>query len=141
MAQQYQADLAVAEARSYIGVKWRHRARSRFSIDCLGLVVAAVQAGGVAMRDRVDYGRSPWKDGLEREFREHFGDPIPFEDAMPGDIALLCWDSRQGVPAHVGVLSDGKHGLQIIHSYSCSAVAEHGIDDKWRARILMVFRP
>jgi hypothetical protein len=104
-------------------------------------VVAAVQAGGVAMRDRVDYGRLPWNDGLEREMREHFGDPVGFGAALPGDIALLCWDADKAVPAHVGILSDGPHGLRIIHSYSCHSVAEHDIDTSWERRILMVFRP
>jgi len=141
MAQLYQADLAIAEARSYVGVKWRHRGRSRFGVDCAGLVVAALRAGGVTIRDRIDYGRNPWKDGLEREFRDHFGDPIPFDDAVPGDVVIMCWDSRQREPAHAGILSDGKYGLQIIHSHSHSVVAEHGIDDRWRDKILMVFRP
>ena len=31
--------------------------------------------------------------------------------------------------------------LTLIHSYSEIAVTEHGIDDMWRNRILMVFRP
>lgn len=141
MDRQYQADIAVAEARSYLGVKWRHRGRSRFSIDCIGLVVAAVRAGGVVMRDRLDYGRLPWKDGLEREMREHFGEPVSFENAQTGDVALMCWDADKAVPAHVGMLGDGDNGLRIIHSYSCHAVAEHDIDDQWRRRILAVFRP
>lgn len=141
MAQQYRADIAVAAARSYLGVKWRHRGRSRYSIDCLGLIVAAVQAGGVKMRDRLDYGRTPWKDGLGREMRAHFGEPIPFEQAKAGDVVLMCWDSAPGIPAHVGILGDGENGLRLIHSYSCHAVAEHDIDAVWRKRILMVFRP
>ena len=53
----YDAAAAVAEARSYVGCKWRHRGRSRFGIDCVGLIVAATAAGGVQMRDRRDYGR------------------------------------------------------------------------------------
>lgn len=140
MAQQFQADKAIAEARSYLGCKWRHRGRSRFGIDCIGLLVAAMEAGGHPMRDRRDYGREPWKDGLEKEMRDHFGDPIPNSEARAGDVVLMRWD-ESSEPSHVGILTDGKHGLRLIHSYSMICVTEHDLDDQWWSRIIMVFRP
>lgn len=132
-------ELCVAEARSWIGTKWRHRGRTRFGIDCIGLIVHAVAAGGIQMRDRRDYGREPWKDGLRRELFEHFGEPVM--DMQPGDVALMQWHNQAG-PAHVGIVGDYRHGgLSLIHSYSLTSVCEHGIDDEWRARIVEVFRP
>lgn len=133
------AQRAVAEARSYIGVKWRHRGRTRLGIDCIGLVVKAVAAGGIDMRDRRDYGREPWKDGLRRELQEHFGDPVT--DMQPGDVVLMRWD-QDPEPAHVGVIGDYPHGgLSLIHSYSLISVTEHRIDEVWQRRIVEVFRP
>lgn len=91
------------------------------------------------MRDRRDYGREPWKDGLQREMREHFGDPV--SDWQPGDVALLRFDNQPG-PGHVGIIGDYLHGgLSLIHSYSLVAVCEHQLDANWRARIIEVYRP
>tara|TARA_R110000850_G_scaffold275207_1_gene414174 strand:+ start:39556 stop:39972 length:417 start_codon:yes stop_codon:yes gene_type:complete len=133
------AQLCVAEARSWLGTKWRHRGRTRFGIDCIGLIVHAVAAGGIQMRDRRDYGREPWKDGLQRELQEHFGDPVV--DMQPGDVLLMKWHNQDG-PAHVGIVGDYCHGgLSLIHSYSLTAVCEHRMNDEWLARIVGVYRP
>ena len=93
------------------------------------------------MRDRRDYSRTPWRDGLEQEMRDHFGDPIPWEQARPGDVVLMRWDERSE-PSHVGILADGTCGrLSLIHAYSLTRVIEHDVDDVWRSRILQVYRP
>ena len=128
------AELCVAHARTYIGTKWRHRGRKPWAIDCVGILVLSVAAGGVQMRDRRDYGREPWKDGLQRELDEHFGQPV--EDMRPGDVVLIQWRDTPA-PSHVGILADYAHGgLSLIHSLMRSRrVVEHRIDDAWRARI------
>ena len=132
-------ELCLAEARSYLGVKWRHRGRSRYGVDCIGLVVLALAAAGVATRDRQDYGRSPWNDGLRQELLDHFGEPVG--DWQPGDIALMHWDGNRE-PGHVGLLGDyPAGGLSLIHSYSLISVTEHRLDRTWAARILEVYRP
>jgi len=134
----YRVADAIAEARSYIGTKWLHRGRTRFGIDCIGLIVAAVRAGGVEITDRQDYGRAPWRNGLEREMRQRFGDPV--DDLQAGDIVLIRWkDSKE--PSHVGVVATGKNGFTLIHSSNTTAVCEHDIDALWQSRIVMVFRP
>lgn len=133
------AQLAVAEARSYIGCKWRHRGRSRLGIDCIGLIVKAVAAGGIEMRDRLDYGREPWKDGLRAEMVDHFG--LPVDDMQPGDVVLMRWDD-QPEPSHVGMITDHPlGGFGLVHSYSMTSVTEHGIDAYWLRRIVEVYRP
>jgi len=130
---------SIAEARSYIGTPWRHRGRSRFGIDCIGLIVNAVAAGGIVMRDRRDYGREPWRDGLRGELVEHFGDPVI--DLQPGDVVLMRFEDHPE-PGHVGLIADYAHGgLSLIHSYSRVSVCEHRLDDAWRARIIEGFRP
>lgn len=136
----YDPALAVAEARSYDGCKWRHRGRSRFGIDCIGLVVAAVTAGGFPVVDRRDYGREPWKDGLDDEIRKQFGDPVPEDDWQAGDVAMMRWENRPDA-GHVGIIGSNENGLTLIHCHSMSRVIEHGIDAHWRRLIIGVFRP
>lgn len=138
MAQTLKIDAAVAEARGYIGCKWRHRGRSHFGIDCIGLVVKAMAAGGIEMRDRIDYSRTPQKDGLQRELEDHFGAPV--DDMQPGDVVLMKWDGDKE-PSHVGIIASNEHGLTLIHSYSMITVAEHGISLDWLRRIVKVYRP
>lgn len=131
-------DAAIAEARSYLGCKWRHRGRSRFGIDCIGLIVKSLAAGEFFMRDRLDYSRTPWNDGLEREMVEHFGQAV--NDLQPGDVVLMRWDGH-AEPSHVGLVARNANGLTLIHSYSQVAVTEHGIDANWSRRITAAYRP
>lgn len=141
MDRQSRIDAIVAEARSYVGVRWRHRGRSRFGIDCIGVIVKSLAAGGVHMRDRLDYGREPWRDGLSREMVDHFGQPVDGE-WLPGDVAVMC-GIGQPEPGHVGIIAEHSGYLTLIHSYnalSTETVTEHRIDDEWRRRIVAVYR-
>ena len=134
----YNAIAAVSEARRYIGARWSHRGRSLYAVDCIGIVVAAVRAGGVPFVDRLDYSRVPWRNGLEHELRVRFGEPV--DDMRVGDIALVQFEKKRE-PSHVGIITDGMHGLGLIHSTTMDSVSEHDIDDYWLQRIVMVFRP
>lgn len=132
-----------AAAREYVGCRWRHRGRSRFGVDCIGVVVMSLGSAGVSMRDRLDYGREPWNDGLDREMREHFGAPVELSDMRAGDVVTMVGDGQAG-PGHVGVVAELAGRLTLIHSYntlSNSRVVEHGFDDTWLARINAVYRP
>ena len=128
----------VAKARSFIGTKWRHRGRTKRGIDCIGLVVVSVMHGGFMPKDRRDYGRVPWQDGLRQELIDQCGEPV--KDWQPGDIALMRWE-HMPEPAHVGIIGDYKYGgLSLIHSFSLVAVTEHIIDQTWVNRIIEVYR-
>lgn len=138
MDQPLSIDAAIAEARTFIGCKWRHRGRNAYGIDCIGLVVKAMAAGGLLMRDRLDYSRTPHLDGLEREMIEHFGEPV--EDLLAGDVVLMAWDGDTE-PSHVGLIGSDAMGLTLIHSYGQISVTEHGLDESWRGRITAIYRP
>lgn len=126
-------------ARSMVGVKWRHRGRKPWAVDCLGLVVMSLQSAGIKCNDRDDYGREPWNEGLKEALKDHFGEPV--KNWKPGDIALMQWDGLKE-PSHVGFIADYKYGgLSLIHSYSETGVVEHRIDDVWLERIKEVYRP
>jgi len=134
----YNAEDAINEARRYLGARWVHRGRSLYGIDCIGLVVAAVRAGGAEFADRLDYSRVPWRNGLERELRIRLGEPV--SDMKAGDVALIQFESKRE-PSHVGIITNGKHRMGLIHSSTMLSVAEHDIDDDWGRKIVMVFRP
>lgn len=134
----YDPVAAVAMARSFVGCKWRHRGRTRFGIDCVGLVAAAVEAGGIPFEDRQDYGREPFEYGLERALTERFGEPV--KDRKAGDVVMMRWESRPEA-GHVGILDEREGQLWLIHSHSMSSVIAHRIDEHWENLILEVFRP
>lgn len=133
------AQSCVDEARKYLGVKWRHRGRKAWALDCIGLVVRSVRAGGAAVKDRTNYGREPWRDGLRDALEENFGKPV--DEWEVGDIALMRRPD-QLEPSHVGIISNYAHGgFSLIHCHSQIAVTEHRLDDFWRHLILAVYRP
>lgn len=128
---------ALAVARSLVGAKWRHLGRKPWAIDCIGIIVVALEAGGIKMQDRTDYGREPWNDGLERDMHKHFGDPLPVAERRAGDVVLMH-DESQPAPGHVGIITELD---SVIHSYSQTGVVEHGIDATWLGRMVCVYRP
>ena len=139
MTSQEMIDDYIAFARSMIGVKWRHRGRKPWAVDCLGLIVLSLTHAGIEVQDREHYGRDPWKEGLRQALVDHFGEPVT--DWKKGDIALIKWEGMRE-PSHVALIADYAHGgLSLIHAYSTQAVIEHIIDSKWKSNIIEVFRP
>lgn len=130
------------KARSLVGVPWRHRGRNeKFGIDCIGLLVICAAFAGNPMRDRRDYSRTPWKDGLRREMIAHFGEPLDKSEMRPGDFVTMRLEG-QPEAGHVGIVVDGPgESLHLIHSYSIVAITEHLIDRHWMDTIIEVYRP
>ncbi len=120
----------VAAARSYVGVPFRHQGRTRHGVDCIGLVVCAARDIGLTLADRTDYPRDP-NGLLPLEMARQFA---PVESPQAGDILLMRF---RGEPQHVAILG----GAALIHSYaSIGRVVEHGLDAKWRRRIVAAYR-
>lgn len=138
------AERCVARARELIGVPWRHKGRNPArGIDCVGLAVIAVAAGGIVMRDRTNYGREPWKDGLRQDIEAHFGEPMPRDAWRPGGVVLLRWADHEE-PGHIGITGNGTTDVSLIHCYNSSGImqtVEHDIDDRWRKLIVDVYWP
>lgn len=127
-------------ARSYVGVKWRHRGRSRHGIDCVGLIVLSCRDAGYHIDDQIGYSRTPWKFGLDRELQARFGEPV--EGLQAGDIVSMR-GPRQPEPGHVGIVATHGDRLTIIHSFNAAAnskVVEHGLDEYWLKRIHKIYR-
>jgi len=130
----------VSAARAYIGVPFRHRGRSATRLDCAGLAIRALRdAGRVVAFDIRHYGQEPWRDGLRQAVQANMGPPV--DDApQPGDVLLMRFNTDQ--PHHIAIAGDYLYGgLSIIHAYAeVGRVVEHRLDDRWRSRIVEVYR-
>lgn len=86
-------------ARTYLGVRWRHRGRSRTGLDCIGLLVAVGRDLGLSVEDTDrEYRKTPdiklFLDMIRRQTVEGSMNYI-----RTGSILML----RQGVyPCHCG---------------------------------------
>ncbi len=119
-------ELIVAEARRWIGVRWRHQGRSRAGVDCIGLCLCALEAGAGATFDApATYARRPSGRLLQAALAAAL-DPVQSGSGQAGDIALF---SEAGQRVHVGILAS-KEGVQtVIHAHARRrAVVEEPLD-------------
>ncbi len=133
----------VESARTYLGVRWRHRGRSRASVDCGGLVWCAYNDLGVTLPDAKLYGRHPHEDGLIRHLTAALGEPLP--DGAPyrdDDVIVLRFDIE---PHHIAIVAAveyaGIPAFNIIHADGhVGRVIEQRLMPDVAARITHVFR-
>jgi len=132
-------------AATYLGTKFRHRGRSRWSLDCSGLLVVTGKELGHDVIDLKVYGREPYKDGLRQLLRQNVGDPvqvapdIDIHDIQPNDILLMC--HGQNEPSHLAIAYPHKHGVGIVHTYAeMGRVVMHRLDETWLAKVVEVYQ-
>jgi len=129
----------ITEARRWVGTPFKHQGRRRgLASDCAGLIVGVGDELGLIDGWReVAYGRQPNPDRMGQILGEWLY-RIPVGEARDGDIYWF----RFIQPMHVGfasTLPDGRSG--VIHCWQdIGACAEHGLDDKWKRRIVAAFR-
>lgn len=118
----------VAAARQWLGVPYHHQGRSRFGVDCAGLIVVVARSIGVDVSSDVrGYGLSPEGERLRR-ILETAARPVAF--SRPGDILLFRFVA---LPQHLGIQTD----VGVIHSHArVERVVEHRLNDVWRSRIV-----
>jgi cell wall-associated NlpC family hydrolase len=128
----------VTEARTWLGVSWRHQGRSRHSgVDCVGLVVETAKALDLSDRDEKTYTRHAQGQNFLRPFQEEM-DQISIEDIGPGDMLMLA---DKQYPCHVALVSEQHGVLHIIHAHaSRRKVLEEALNDEWRSKIRRAFR-
>lgn len=140
----------VETARSFLGVPFKHRGRTRRGLDCAGLVWCACAEAGVTHPDLKRYGREPHRDGMMRVVIAGAGEPVwqgkvgqvvPREMLQVGDVLVMRFEKE---PHHMGIVgTDRLRGLSLIHadgSHTVRRVVEHGLDEHWQKRICAVFR-
>ena len=128
----------VTEARSWLGVRWRHQGRTRHGVDCAGLVVNVGKALGAVDYDATDYQRRTNGREFLRHFRAAGGVEIRFADAAPGDVLVFRDDLY---PCHSTILAE-RHGQpSIIHACARRRkVIEEVLSPAWIDRLVGCFR-
>ncbi len=118
-------------AKEWLGVPFHHQGRSRAGLDCLGLLLVSAKAVGVELEDLKGYARQPDGKTLISEANRQL---TPVVDRQEGDILLMRFRHH---PQHIAIVTrDG-----MIHSHEDSGgVVEHGLDERWRRRIVGVYR-
>ncbi len=132
--------LILAEARSWVGTPYRHRASLKgHGADCLGLVRGVwreligpePEALAPYAPDWAEAGRH---ETLAQTARRHMR-RLPLADARPGDVLLFRF--RAHLPAkHIAILAND---ARIIHAYDGANVCEGTLSPWWRRRIAFAF--
>lgn len=124
----------VAAARSYLGVRFHHQGRNRAGLDCGGLLACVMRDVGLSTAgDFAGYSLSPSTASIRAALEKSAAVPVPVRSYGPGDVLLMCFDVE---PQHIAIATDAG----IIHSYLMARrVVEHGLDERWRGRILAAY--
>jgi cell wall-associated NlpC family hydrolase len=121
----------VQAARSLIGVKYVHQGRSRFGIDCAGVVVHAGAATGIPIEDHTVYpgglNLNLMLEYLSKNAIKTMGKCVPAVSIPRGSIVLFLHPRIQ--LCHVGIKTEG---ASMVHSWkSTGKVTETPIDSRW----------
>lgn len=132
------SDDIVAEAKTWLGVKFRHCGRNRNGVDCAGLVIKVAHELGISTFDTNEYARRPDVREFVRYFKMNM-DPVSKVYMAHGDV-LLTKEVR--FPAHCGILEVDAGGQRwFIHAYEpCGAVVREPLDARRFRDIIKVFR-
>lgn len=135
------AEKFVAAARALVNkARWRHRGRTAWAVDCIGLIAVAARNCGLPFEDEENYGREPWEDQLRRGCRKRWGEPVAVADIAPGDILIVQW--AKGEPRHIGIAGRHPYGwLTIIHSHNRMGVVEQSLVDHVLEVVIEAYRP
>jgi cell wall-associated NlpC family hydrolase len=119
----------VEEARSFIGVPWKHLGRARSGIDCIGLLLVAGERSGVIPKfEFTAYSRLPNGAGLLTEF-DKYCNQKPLTEIRRGDI-LVTRDTSVLLPCHCGVIDERFGEFRLIHAYAkARRVVESRLED------------
>lgn len=128
----------VAEARSWIGVPYRVRGRSRQGIDCLGLLVMIGRHFEIPHVDEQEYSSWPRHDHLIlRRLAQHLVRLPMTETPRPGLVG--CFAERT-LPGHVGIFSELYGALHLVHArVSPREVCEHAWLPNSEMRLIGLF--
>ncbi len=143
----------IKSARSRIGIKFKHRGRNNYGLDCGGLLVVCFKDYNIYIKDILKYSREPIEE-FEDTLTENFDKPIfdkrltnrklRVEDLKIGDLAILHFDDRRYIPRHICIVANHplENKLTLIHTDSkISKVSEHIINNKFLDDIVLVYRP
>ncbi len=119
---------------SCLGTPFHHQGRrAGIGLDCIGLIVHAMQAAGLEVRDCIDYGRRPEGERLLQALAAHGF--YKAETIEAGDV-LIFRIGRE--PQHAGLALDA---ARMIHAYTpIGRVVETGLGETWQRRLTGIYR-
>lgn len=128
----------IEQARSYLGVRFRHQGRTREQgLDCFGLVIRVCHDLGLSAFEWMGYGRDPDPREVMRVGEEQLH-RIYWPEVQAGDVVLMAWGSW---PCHVAILADKAHPFSLIHAYAgARKVCEIRMDAQLQQAICGCFR-
>jgi len=132
-------DRIVAEARTWIGVPFRHQGRTRAGVDCAGHSELSLRAaGGVLPTMPIpNYPRHPDPIETRAALAASGLVEVPFSERAAGDLILF---SIAGETIHMGIYT-GRATNTVIHAYSTARrCVEHRLDAAWERRARLVYR-
>lgn len=116
-----------AEARRWVGVPYVHQGRTRFGVDCIGLIICvrcAIEEWASGKAETRNYARVPKDALLLQRFEQHC---TRIERPEAGCVILIKWPAAK-TPAHAGFWCDGN----IVHAYQrADRVIETGYRAHW----------
>lgn len=128
----------IDEARTWLGVVWRHQGRDRNGIDCGGLLIGVAKALGASDYDIGNYGKQPDAQNFLRHLEAWGGRRIPLGGALPGDVIAF----RDGpFPCHCAIVTETGGVRHMIHAdRRLKSVVEEPITREWLANRVAAYR-
>ena len=127
----------IAEARSWLGVPWRHQGRTRSGIDCVGLVVCVARALRLSDYDSTGYSRRAQGQGFVEHFRGNM-DGVAIPEARSGDVLVFA---DQAYPCHCGFLTERLGHPHLLHAHATRRkVIEEPYAGEWPIKVKFAFR-
>ncbi len=102
-----------AEARQWLGVRYRKQGRSRRGIDCLGIPVMIGRRFDVPHEDRTDYHSEPDLDRLILTTFDRYLLRVNPQNLKPGMCGVFA-ETR--LPCHAGIFTWLHDRLHIVHA-------------------------
>lgn len=140
-ARRLSREAIVAEARSWIGTRYRHQASVKgVGCDCLGLVRGVWRACVGAEPElpppyAPDWAEARGRDTLVEAATRHLV-AVPRDAFAAGDVLLFRY--REGCVAKHAAIAVSREAM--IHAHDGACVCEVAITPWWRRRIARAFR-
>ena len=130
----------VAEARGWIGTRYRHQASLKgVGCDCLGLV-RGVWRGCIGCEPEApppyapDWAEATGHEALAEAALRHLV-PIALDAFGAGDVLLFRW--REGLVAKHAAIATGEGTM--VHAHDGASVCEVALAPWWRRRLAFAF--
>jgi cell wall-associated NlpC family hydrolase len=127
---------------SLIGVPFMHRGRSRFGVDCLGLVMLVAHEHGIALEDVAAYPLATSGEWMREECQRQLVD-IPQGQIAPGDVVQWAevWRTPKAPPCNLAFVGWAAGRQTLIHAtVRHQRVVAHDLSPLWRTAIVWAYQ-